>query len=610
MSKKALLLIYFFILIGVMFAQNIWQGNATVSQYGEFPPEGYYGASNAFPVNSIVEVTNIENGKTTRVIITRGLSEEGLLLLLSADAARELEVPVGSIARIKAKVSPINQTEKSSGNSGKNAVKDVDLNPAVTIPQEIIDNPPTPTPPPWEAIVSLDKPKATDSSEEVLLDSSLIAPEESIIPAPTPEPTSTPKPVVIRPEPVETPTPVPAPTPTPSAMPTVAATLTPETPETTLESPKAEEEQTAAELSVEPSIAAPASSPTPAPVAEKTPVPTTEPINILAAKKTESPISGTIEKLTQRTPLKTLAIPPRKENPFVFLPEPKLLVDLTDKDIVNLPEVPLPQEEIPQISMENLRAKKQEDYIPSLTEPVIIAESEESPTVEEGPSISFFEPSPPPFDVDIPLVEPDQLLKEEVADLPIEQPSIPDTALVVPQEEPLLTKEEIAETSMPQPTQTPTDIPPSGENMELSLVPAEERPPSPEHTHAPSEEDLIIEGIVDALSQSPTPTPTPSPAPDTAATTIPTLAKELPLVKSLKKGYYYVQLGAYKTTESALKMVNRMGITYPVIAIPLEKDGKIIYRILVGPLNHDESGTLVYWFKAQGFKDVFIQRGE
>ena len=78
MDRKTLLLM---ILIGGFAwtseaSQNVWQGTATVSRYGDFPSGGYYAASNAFPPNTLVEVTNLENSATITVIVTQPLKEE------------------------------------------------------------------------------------------------------------------------------------------------------------------------------------------------------------------------------------------------------------------------------------------------------------------------------------------------------------------------------------------------------------------------------------------------------------------------------------------------------------------------------------------------------
>jgi len=33
------------------------------------------------------------------------------------------------------------------------------------------------------------------------------------------------------------------------------------------------------------------------------------------------------------------------------------------------------------------------------------------------------------------------------------------------------------------------------------------------------------------------------------------------------------------------------------------------YKLMIGPLNEDESGTLLYTFTSQGFRDAFVRKG-
>ena len=63
-------------------AESYWEGSASMSRYGEFPVKGLYGASNSFPLNSIVEVTNPANSKKTEIIIVNKLDDNNLFILL------------------------------------------------------------------------------------------------------------------------------------------------------------------------------------------------------------------------------------------------------------------------------------------------------------------------------------------------------------------------------------------------------------------------------------------------------------------------------------------------------------------------------------------------
>ncbi|MDR2313498.1 MAG: SPOR domain-containing protein [Spirochaetaceae bacterium] len=78
---------------------SVWEGAAAVS--GDFPEEGLYVATNAFPRNTVVDLTNLETGKTVRVIVSAGLDTPGLLALVSREAAVAVGLQSRTIGRIR-----------------------------------------------------------------------------------------------------------------------------------------------------------------------------------------------------------------------------------------------------------------------------------------------------------------------------------------------------------------------------------------------------------------------------------------------------------------------------------------------------------------------------
>jgi len=48
-------------------------------------------------------------------------------------------------------------------------------------------------------------------------------------------------------------------------------------------------------------------------------------------------------------------------------------------------------------------------------------------------------------------------------------------------------------------------------------------------------------------------------------------------------------------------------VRYPVAVLAAESSRGAVYRVLIGPLNQDESGTLLYWFQAKGYPDAFLR---
>jgi hypothetical protein len=84
---------------------SVWEGSAMVSVSGELPEGAYSVATNSFPNNTVVDVTNLENGRTIRVIVTAGLDSPGLLAMLSQNAAASIGIPNQGIGRIRMKES-------------------------------------------------------------------------------------------------------------------------------------------------------------------------------------------------------------------------------------------------------------------------------------------------------------------------------------------------------------------------------------------------------------------------------------------------------------------------------------------------------------------------
>lgn len=117
----------------VALGQNQWEGTAVVGRYGEFPPGGLYAASNTFPLNSMITVTNTQNGKSARLIVVRRIDDPGIFLLLSESAAYELDVTSGIATNVR--VSPVNLPGLTSVDPNKDLPfhPDPDVNPAASV---------------------------------------------------------------------------------------------------------------------------------------------------------------------------------------------------------------------------------------------------------------------------------------------------------------------------------------------------------------------------------------------------------------------------------------------------------------------------------------------
>ena len=71
---------------------------------------------------------------------------------------------------------------------------------------------------------------------------------------------------------------------------------------------------------------------------------------------------------------------------------------------------------------------------------------------------------------------------------------------------------------------------------------------------------------------------------------------------------FYVQVGAYATQEVAQSLAVSLVKIYPVVVLTPASSEKQMYKVLVGPLNRAESGTLLPVFKFRGFRDAFVRR--
>ena len=71
MNKRVIAILAISLLIPFLLAaESFWEGSAAMGLYGRFPSSGFFGASNAFAANTMVQVENLENGRKVNVIIT------------------------------------------------------------------------------------------------------------------------------------------------------------------------------------------------------------------------------------------------------------------------------------------------------------------------------------------------------------------------------------------------------------------------------------------------------------------------------------------------------------------------------------------------------------
>ena len=469
------------------FSQSTWQGNAVVGEFGEFPDEGFYAASNSFPQNQIVEVTNLETGETVDVIVAKRVDQPGIFLVLSTDAARELGVQQGESARVQAR-----PTAAAAGSFRPGAERalspDPDVNPSATLAEEEL----------YPAPVA----RAEEESE----------PEPRPEPQPEPEPQPDTGPAVIAEGTVERPA-RPSPQPRSGIVGGVGATST------RLADPRRAPEIGRAE-----------------PPAAAEPVPA--PVPAVGPPSERNEVEEALRVVREQFAGRDRFPPPREDGVATFLAAPPRVdeeLDFGDR-VARVPDPP------PELAGERPAA----EYLGRLA---------------------------PPFE-------------DVSADLP---------GAGDPTEVAEGITEETADDTLP-PAIRPEDerraeVP---EDAVITLEPAEARPP--EKPDEPEEDQAEAAPAEVTVAEKPEEEP----------------ADELPLVRTLDRSRYYLQVGAYSTAGSARQAVEQLQPQYPteVLADGDGEDERTLYRVLVGPLNEDERGSVLYFVRAMGYRDAFIRQAE
>lgn len=189
-----------------------------------------------------------------------------------------------------------------------------------------------------------------------------------------------------------------------------------------------------------------------------------------------------------------------------------------------------------------------------------------------------------------------EVVVEEAAEEAVIEPEAPQVSMLVPPEE-----QEDLDVALPGPEAVEPEKP-SPEGSRLP-VPEEESPLTME-PEEPSftAEDIEVAEVVEPLVEEEEPV-----AEIAMAESPPTPEEQMILSEILPSSSYFVQLGAYSTRGLAEKLAGNFTQTYSVTILPASSGGRQFYKVLVGPLNVDESGTLLYQFRSRGFKDAFIQ---
>jgi cell division septation protein DedD len=84
----------------LLVSASVWEGVTEADSAGDISGN-YSVATNAFPRNTVVDITNLENGKMVRVKVVSGLEQTGLLAILSRTAAESIDLRGDSSGRIR-----------------------------------------------------------------------------------------------------------------------------------------------------------------------------------------------------------------------------------------------------------------------------------------------------------------------------------------------------------------------------------------------------------------------------------------------------------------------------------------------------------------------------
>ena len=334
----------------------------------------------------------------------------------------------------------------------------------------------------------------------------------------------------------------------------------------------------AAELAFEPSV--PAEEPEVQPVEEPLPVeeaPAQEP-------EVEAEAPAPVEEEIERAPEAPLVAEQETSA------EQKRLAELRER---------LPQKQLFQPPRQSERfalslPEEPEEPLPAEPEPEVVEEvpAEQPEVVEEVPPVVELEEEKPGA--------------EPEAALPAEEPRF---TLVAPRE-----SEEVLALQLPSPRPSEPERP----EAEGTRLPAPEAgepvalTPEPPVLEPPAEEAAVAEAAAEEerVGEPPVSEPTPEPLPEEreeVAALPETAPARAPLAEVLTRNAYFLQLGAYSSRSMAERLASDLGPNYQVTILPVDDPSRRIYKVLIGPLNTDESGTLLYLFKARGFKDAFLR---
>jgi hypothetical protein len=562
-----------FVFTGNIFAQqtDVWEGNATVVSEGVFEEKGLFAASNAFPENTIIQVENPRTGKTVKVTVVK---RERVKIHIAADLVNQIPSMLDE--------SLITQ--------------DPDLNPAAVPPS--LAEASTPLEPEIKIEEEVEEAAAADEAEaaEVEEAETAEAEAEEAVEAAAAEEAEVEEAAAALTEAEKLAERAAARTPQkdffqpPKEAQEVVSPEVAEADEPPVEEPEAEDltpdeqETESAEVSIseEPKVQEKLLDEGPEPTLA--PPSVEEPVLAFSEIKPQPPVHAG-EEIPE--PAVEPPAPEESITPFSAVsPESPLLADTSDMIEVTRPETAALDESLlylvpPEYFIEESLEMAQPDTVPEAE--TLLAETSH-------------EPSPPLAAEDKAVIPPEEEvepeLAEEVKPAEIDEPVVTESPAVTEVGEELAEEVKPAEIEAPVVTEGPA-VAEAGK--ELVLESTEPKPPGPIEEEKAVAEPAAAEVVAAEPEEAEKP-----------VTSGELTVRELP-ADYAENRTYFIQLAAYNSVELAKKLETTYSDKYPIAILAAKPAKGGLYRVLIGPLNEDETGTLLTWFQAKGFDDAFVR---
>jgi cell division protein FtsN len=483
-------------------AGEVWEGNAAQIRRGEFEEEGLFAASNAFGINTKIDVLNPRTGKRVVVMVIKRIEGSSpLFLLLSKKAADAVGIQEGEVERVKVEVSVDLSIGEFAARDEQTTTSDPDFNPTIGLPPDLgrVE----------EEELAEDTATASEQTEDTVTGSGTEGEEEE------------------------------------RSEDTVAAAA------------PVEEQQE--------HLAA-------GPVVEQPVLETERP-------KADAVAYTPPENLDQ--PVEPVVVVERADIPEAT----SAPLRLAEAAVVFATVDPTPPEEVM-------------TELPAVTSGLSLPQDK---VVEIVPA----EPESPAAVVSESLKSRPQLRAERFSLLSVPEPETKRVAegdaegpfVTVRTQEPLQASLPTYDTEgFPQEPKFPLE---SEEEIRIERTEVATAAPETYDLDSPRIIEEIEEEVRGELVMEPT-EPRPPQEPEAAEVV---LAEEQLMGDALRKRNFYIQLGAYKDQQQA-RDLQAYYTQYPIEIITSNVG---LYKVLVGPLNGDESGTLLFWFQARGFEDAFVR---